>query len=246
MSATYKLKVSGGDSFAKVVKILRTFDPSLSISEIKRRMEEGEYVVEYDLWHWDISEDMKGVNRKQVLKKLIRSLRQCNAEVTVYDEYDEELTDEFFENSLARLKEIEQEVERDIYRETRYEDGDPSDWVIAESEHYIIRGCNEEANLYFKEDGRYITCVGDFYGDPMDGMIDEKERFCVTVGGGYVIYYLREPFESFMYNQTTNQWIEEARDSEHGPWIERVRQISDNEVELTDAEGNIETVCVPL
>lgn len=128
----------------------------------------------------------------------------------------------------------------------QYENGSPEDWIIAESEHYQIRGCNEEANLHSKEDGHYITCVGDFYGNPTTGLIDKNERFCVTAGCGYIIYYLREPMETYMYNMNTAQWAEDGREPDAIRWIERVRQISDNEIELTDEEGNTETVCVPI
>ena len=44
----------------------------------------------------------------------------------------------------------------------------------------------------------------------------------------------------------TNQWIEEGREPVQIDWIERVRQISDNEIELTNADGKTKTVCVPL
>lgn len=78
-------------------------------------------------------------------------------------------------------------------------------WIIAESENYIIKGEYEDATLIRKSDGSRIACVGNFYGDPVDGIIDINEKFCVTVGCGVIVYRLKEPFESYMYNRITEQ-----------------------------------------
>jgi len=117
--------------------------------------------------------------------------------------------------------------------------------IIAQSDHYYIKGIYESANLYLKSDNKYITTVGDFYGNPEDGLIDWKERFCITVGYGYIVYYLRSPFEKYSYHRDTTQWLEGRRENNSIRWIERVRQISDNEVELTDEYGNKEIIEIP-
>ena len=151
------------------------------------------------------------------------------------------------------------------------------DWdVLAESEHYYLKKCYEDASLFSKEDGRLITSVGDFYGDPDGGIIDRNERFCVTYGCGYIIYFIREPFEGYMYENMLTpkippnvdplmegifiahnkylethkiipQWIEYGRDDPHNiEWIESVRQISDDEVEITNCNDETYIVKIPL
>lgn len=121
----------------------------------------------------------------------------------------------------------------------------PEKQLIAESEHYCIKGEWETASLYSKKENKPITCVRDHYGDTADGLIDRNERFCVTVGCGYIVYFLNEPFEPYAYDRSTPQWTESGRENSKIKWIEKVRQISDNEVELTDEHGNREVIRIP-
>ena len=119
-------------------------------------------------------------------------------------------------------------------------------WKIAESENYIIKGEYEDASLIRKTDGSRITCVGDFYGDPAAGIIDKNEKFCVTVGCGVIVYRLKEPFEDYMYNTITDQWYEFGREPDNTEWIEEVKQISDDEVEITDEDGKVRIIKIDL
>lgn len=118
--------------------------------------------------------------------------------------------------------------------------------IIAESKNYIIKGTYEDASLIRKSDGSRIAWVGDFYGNPADGIIDKNERYCVTVGCGVIVYKLREPFEDYMYDTVTDQWYEFGRGPENTEWIEEVDQISDNEVEITDEEGNSRIITIDI
>jgi len=118
--------------------------------------------------------------------------------------------------------------------------------IIAESKNYVIKGTYETATLVRKSDGSEITSVGDFYGNPADGIIDLNERYCVTVGCGVIVYKLREPFEDYMYNTITDQWYEFGRGPENIEWIEEVKQISDDEVELTDEDGNTRIITIEI
>lgn len=98
--------------------------------------------------------------------------------------------------------------------------------ILAESPHYFIRKEYERAMLYRKPDAAPVACVGDFYGDPADAYIDPEERFCITVGCGIVLYYLREPFASYKYDQSTAQWIETGRDDD-SLWCDRIDEVAD-------------------
>ena len=114
--SVYKLKIKTVDKISKVISILRRFDNSLSIADIKKRIAENDYVVEYDLLHWEITEEMAGTDRISTFKTLIQAIEGCGASVSIYDE-DELINRTYFENSMRRLEEIKREVEEDIDRE---------------------------------------------------------------------------------------------------------------------------------
>ena len=114
---------------------------------------------------------------------------------------------------------------------------DPHEWIIAESPNYYLLGCFEYADLISKKTNRFVATVGDFYGDVQDGIIDPQERFCVTVGCGYIVYFMGKHMRSYQYQKTTKQWFEAGRDPSNIHWFEHVKQLNDNEVELTDVDG---------
>lgn len=109
-----KIKVDGNGSI--VISILRKFDPSLSIGEIRKRMQCNDFVVEYDLLHWEITEEMAGIDRISKFESLIQSLEECGANVEIYNG-NELVSKEFFGNSMQMLREIADEVEEDMDRE---------------------------------------------------------------------------------------------------------------------------------
>lgn len=65
----------------------------------------------------DITEEMEGIDRIASFDNLISMLKSVGAEVSVYDE-DELLTSELFHNKMVTLREIRDEVERDMDRES--------------------------------------------------------------------------------------------------------------------------------
>ena len=114
--SVYKLKIKAMDKISKVIPIIRRFDNSLSIADIRKRITENEYVVEYDLIHYEITEEMAGIDRISTFRTLIQAIEETGASVSIYDE-DELIDKTFFENSMRRLEEIKREVEEDMYRE---------------------------------------------------------------------------------------------------------------------------------
>jgi hypothetical protein len=106
---------------------------------------------------------------------------------------------------------------------------DEKDWgILAESENYFIVRDNEDASIYRKPDCRRIACVGDFYGEPEDAYIDPEERFCITVGCGIIKYNLQDPFEEYMYDCDTLQWIEVGRDGDNIEWCDKIEEVTDS------------------
>ncbi len=121
-----------------------------------------------------------------------------------------------------------------------------SEIILAESENYYIVGAYEQANLYRKSDDKYVCCVGQHYGDPLDALIDKNEKFCVVVGCGVIVFRLKEPFESYVYDKECDQWYEFGRDPKNVDWIISVKQISDNEVELLDEAENSRVIKIKI
>ena len=117
MGTVYKLKIDDQGNMAMVISIIRKFDSSLSMGEIKKRITENDYVVQYDLTHWDITEDMEGIDRIASFENLVSMLQNVGVEVSVYNE-DELLMPELFHNKMVTLREIRDEVEKDMDRES--------------------------------------------------------------------------------------------------------------------------------
>ena len=104
--------------------------------------------------------------------------------------------------------------------------------ILAESEHYYIRREYEDAVLYSKPDSKHIACVGRLYGEPHDAYIDPRERFCITTGCGIIKYMFSEPFESYMCDRDTSQWIEVGREGDI-EWYDHIDKVTDSYVEVS-------------
>ena len=107
--------------------------------------------------------------------------------------------------------------------------------ILFESEHYFVYRDFEDASLYQKPDSKYITSVGDFYGEPEDAYIDPQEKICITIGCGIILYYLKEPFEDYMYDRNTSQWIEAGREGDI-EWCDKIEKVTDSYV-IVSLEG---------
>ena len=106
----FGLKLKDVNNLASVVSILRKFDSSLSIGEIKRRIDNDEFVIEYDTYEYDFIEDMEEIDRGEKLTTLIGDLEKAGATVSIYDE-DELITKEVFKNLLESYEDISEETE---------------------------------------------------------------------------------------------------------------------------------------
>ena len=132
----FKLKIKDADNLASIVSILRKFDSSFSIGEIKRRINNDEFLMEYDTFKYDFIESIEGVDRGEKLTALIGDLEKAGATVSIYDE-DELITKDMFNNLLERYKEISEEV--DLISE-----------IEAEEEHLErIEKFLDEAHVYY-------------------------------------------------------------------------------------------------
>lgn len=113
-----QLKIKKDSSIIKYIKIIREFDSSLSMGDIKRRIDENEFAVEFDLENIDVLDELNDIDRKQIFRNMITKLESAGAEVSVY--HNGELSSiELLDNWLGTLDEIERQTEEDIKRETR-------------------------------------------------------------------------------------------------------------------------------
>lgn len=99
--------------------------------------------------------------------------------------------------------------------------------ILAESKRYYILRDYEEAELYRKPDSKYVASVGHFYGDPEDAYIDPEGKFCITIGCGIIKYNLCEPFEGYMYDRDTSQWIETGRKGDI-VWCDHIDKVTEH------------------
>lgn len=99
--------------------------------------------------------------------------------------------------------------------------------ILVESYTYKILHEYETVYLLFKNTGK-IVIIGDFYGDPEMAFISNDESYCVVGGCGLVIYYLKEPFHEFEYNNNCEQWKEFFRNPDDIWWIEDISEGSNS------------------
>lgn len=66
--------------------------------------------------------------------------------------------------------------------------------------------------------------IGDFYGDPEVALIDAEERWCAVAGCGLIIYFLKNPYTPYQYDQHTEQYFEAGRTQADLWWVTAIEQ----------------------
>ena len=111
------LKIEKDNQMVKYIKIIREYDKSLSMNDIKEKIEKDDFVLGYNSNEYDISDTLNGVDRKRVFRKLIQDLEKIGANITIYKN-NEIISLDFLDNWLNCLDEIEQDIEEDMDRES--------------------------------------------------------------------------------------------------------------------------------
>lgn len=73
-------------------------------------------MVGLDLEYYDVSEDVQGIDKKEIFRSLISELCDLDAKVTIYQN-GELISLEVLDNWLLTLKQIDLETEIDTERE---------------------------------------------------------------------------------------------------------------------------------
>ena len=111
-----QLKIKKDDSTVKYIKIIREFDSSLSMSLIRQKIEENDFVVGFDLEYYDVLEDLDDIDRKKMFRSMIEKLQRAGAQISIY--HDSELSSiEFLDNWLETLDEISRQTDHDMEME---------------------------------------------------------------------------------------------------------------------------------
>ena len=120
------IKLIKDDNFVKYIKPIKDINAMLSIGEIKNRILNNEYVIEFDLMG-DVHEQIRlGTDQYTINLNFVNNLKDLEllgAKIEVFLN-DELITMEKLVDEIEFLKEIEQEVEEDIDREAQAEDSE--------------------------------------------------------------------------------------------------------------------------
>lgn len=120
------IKLIKDDNFVKYIKPIKDINAMLSIGEIKNRILNNEYVIEFDLMG-DVHEQIRlGTDQYTINLNFVNNLKDLEllgAKIEVFLN-DELITMEKLVDKIEFLKEIEQEVEEDIDREAQAENSE--------------------------------------------------------------------------------------------------------------------------
>lgn len=84
--------------------------------------------------------------------------------------------------------------------------------------------------------------IGDFYGEVEKAVISPDESYCVMVGCGIIVYFLKEPFMPYEYDIKTSQYCEWYR--EGNVWIEKVEINNDDTILVKTESGRNIEICI--
>lgn len=84
------IKIEKDANTVKYIKLIRDYDKTISIGDIKRKIDSGDYVIEFDPFGYSLyDESVKNISEKQYIKrfyKLVQELQKAGAIITVFDE----------------------------------------------------------------------------------------------------------------------------------------------------------------
>lgn len=109
---TIALKVISFNSIAKVISIIRNYNP-ISMGEIRTAIENGSYVLEYDFFsHWGVRE----------LRRCYDELTKAGITCEIYDNRDRMINRDDLCNIIRSYRITEKEVRAEMEAESSDED----------------------------------------------------------------------------------------------------------------------------
>lgn len=120
------IKIVRDDNFVKYIKPIKDINAMLGIGEIKNRIINNEYVIEFDLMG-DVHDQIRlGTDQYTINLSFVNNLKNLEilgAKIEVYLN-DELINMEKLTNKIDFLRGIEQEVEEDMDREAQAENSE--------------------------------------------------------------------------------------------------------------------------
>lgn len=105
-----RLKLASEDKISKYISMIRKFDKSLPLSEIKRRIESNDYAIEFDLDDDSFDYHIEYVRSMNFLE-FLKSLEKAGAVLEIYL-HNRPTTFEILGNWIHTRKEIAEDVEK--------------------------------------------------------------------------------------------------------------------------------------
>ena len=120
------IKIVRDTNFIKYIKYIKDINDMLSIGEIKNKILNNEYVIQFDLMG-DVNEQIRlGIDQYTINLNFfnkLKNLESFGVKIEVYLN-DKLVTMEKLMSKIEFLREIEQEVEEDMEREAQAEGSD--------------------------------------------------------------------------------------------------------------------------
>ena len=111
-------------SAAPCIKRIRAFYPDLPIGELSAGLKAGRPAFSFDLEHYDVVEELEGIDRKKLFRQLLEDLEALGArlemtltQILTSGTTVEPFTLEDFDHSMDLSEEIRRQVELDWDRE---------------------------------------------------------------------------------------------------------------------------------
>ncbi len=116
----FNVKIENDKNIVKYISLIRKYDSKPNIADIKNKILNNEYVLEYDVYaSYDAYDDLYEIDRGELFRQFLDKLMSVGAKITIYED-DEEISLEQLDNRFQTFKEIEEEVREDIDRETEF------------------------------------------------------------------------------------------------------------------------------
>ncbi len=114
---------SQGDP-APCIKLIRAFDPTLTVGELGANIKAGRPAFSFDLEYYDVVEDLNGIDRRKIFRRLLEELEAQGARlemtltrILTSGTSIEPFTLKDFDNYMDFSEEIRRQVELDCDRE---------------------------------------------------------------------------------------------------------------------------------
>lgn len=150
-----------------------------------------------------------------------------------------------------------QRPEPSLYERRRHGCGkiDPVERPLCETDNYCVEADDEEVVLSGPNVPERLV-IGDFYGSAYEAIIDARERGCVMVGCGLIVYRLGPPWAPYTYpgplhdsqkpakpndcglSQVVEgqQWWEFGREPPKPLWLKSLDRIAGERFEVSSVE----------